>query len=229
MGKEVSGTPVETRQGVTAYSNFLQSLMKPGGFQQLGTDSLMALLANPMIASMLINPADRTAGLFASMVPFEKQQTAEQVAGVRSIFGSAGGRFGTGVAAAEAKTRGTLADTFARAREEALLTAMGQNQNFMGNLLQTSSQNAALPLNAMSQFFQAGAPQFQQGILPGLLSAATSIYMGKSLFGNQTPQTTGTTGGSALPFFNMYQPRIAPIPQVPLTPVQPVSIYGWGR
>lgn len=235
LGKEVSGTPVETRAGTKAFSTFLQNMMSGGqaGLSQLGTDSLMSLLAIPQIASLLASPTDRTAGLFAAMEPFERRQTADQVAGVRSIFGTAGGRFGRNVASAEAVTRGELGNQFARAREEALLNAAGQNQNFLASLLQSSQQGGLGQLQVMADFFRGGAPQFQQGILPGLLSAGTSLYLGKTLFGNQQPPTGATVGGQTMvdnPWFNqLFQPRLAPIPPVSAVPVGITPYGGYPR
>ena len=212
LGGQKSGTPLETQGGARDFAGFLQNLIRGGGgdalkgitdpFTRLINDALMASLGgssqNAVISDLLADPADRTRGLFASMVPFEAEETERQVSGVRNIFGTAGGRFSRNVATAEASTRGRLGAEFQRGRQGALLEANAQRGGVLANLMQHGLQRAQLaltPLQLMAQFFQPGAPVQTQGILPGLLSAGINLFgisklgaplqAGQSLFQSQ--------------------------------------------
>lgn len=192
MGKEVSGTPLETRRGTTQFADFLQGILTGNAgnrvtdvtapFQRLTTDALMTMFLDPqlgpMLDELLRTPAESTAGLFSAMEPFERRTMDEAVAGTRNLFGSMGGRFSRNVADAESQVRGEVAGNFARTREEALLAANQQRLGGVLGILDAAQRNAQMslaPLDLMSRFFQPGAPQFQPGILPGLISAGTTL------------------------------------------------------
>lgn len=209
-GGERSGTPLETRQGTGEFANFLTGLLRGTGgqglrnitepFSRLISDSLMSIFGNVnrqgVINDLLADPADQTAGLFASMQPFEAEETERQAAGVRNIFGTAGGRFSRNVGEAEASTRGRVASEFQRNRQGAILQANQQRGNVLTNLMQHGLQAAQLslaPLQFMTQFLQPGAPIQTEGILPGLLSAGMNLY-GISKFAPRRPPA-GVGGG----------------------------------
>lgn len=199
MGGERSGTPTETRRGTRnlagAYDaaiggrpDQLLSFLEP--FQRMGSQAFSGMYGyNPqdiggILESLLADPGDTTSGLFAAMEPFEAAETTRQVGGLRNMFGSAGARFSRNLGESESNLRGELSNQFGRARQEGLLAANAQRGNVLGMLMQAiqSQQNAnMMPLQLANQFLMPGAPQFQEGLLPGLLGAAGSIYAAKSV------------------------------------------------
>lgn len=194
FGGEVSGTPLETRSGT---GQFAEELLSGGSRLQQGA-ARGALGFGPQgvgieraVMSLLSDPADRLRGLFASLVPFEERQTEEAVAGVRGSFGRLGGRFSENLLNAEGRTRGELAAQFARTREESLLAAQGQQSQSLAVIL-----NALLGARGQTlDFFQPGAPNFQEGFFGDLLSAGGNVL--GELFGNQNrfgPQPPGSGG-----------------------------------
>lgn len=141
FGGETSGTPIETR-GATKRT--------AGAIPDLG----------PAFQELLTNPADRTAGLFASLQPFEQQQTDRQVADLRNVFGTLGGRFGKNVGTAEGNLRGQLSAGFERNRQQALLEANSQR-------IQTVA--------ALLGFLNPQGPNYQQGFLGDLIGAGGNL------------------------------------------------------
>lgn len=173
FGGEVSGTPLETRGGSGALGDDLLRggrLAAGASFGATGLDP-SALGFGDVAGRLLENPADRLRGLFASLEPFERRQTDEAVAGVRSGFGRLGGRFSRGVGEAEARTRGELASNFARVREQSLIDVQGQQANTLGMLLQALLGARGQTLD----FFRPGAPNFREGILGDLISAGGNV------------------------------------------------------
>lgn len=148
-GREISGTPLETRGGTRAIAGRTLS----------GGESRDALLD-----MVLTDPRDALRGLFAAMVPFEERQVEQGVAGLRSGLGRLGGRFGRSAMDAETQLRGEFANQFARSREEALIQA---NAQILQALLGLRGQEL--------DFFRPGAPNFQEGILGDLLGAGGNI------------------------------------------------------
>lgn len=201
MGGEKSGTPMETRKGTSNLAGSyeqaiggdprqLMEFLQP--FQRMGSQSFSSMYGyNPqdiggILESLLADPADQTSGLFASMEPFEEAETNRQVSGMRNMFGTAGARFSKNLGTSEGNLRGELSNQFAKTRQEGLLGANAQRGNVLAQLMQAiTGQQAAnmAPLQLANQFLMPGAPQFQEGLLPGLLGAAGSIYAAKSVGG----------------------------------------------
>lgn len=230
LGKEVSGTPLETRGATSQFAGLISRAM--GGdkgalspFTGLTTDALMSILSNPQIISALVDPNDIVKGLFRLMPGFEAEETNRQVGGVRNIFGSVGGRFGSGVGSAEAMTRGQLGNQFAKARYDALLEASGQRNQLLSSLVGSATQTGSSTLDAITRFLAPGVPQYQQGILPGLLSAGASIY-GASMFkpvADIATRALAGGGGSTSMWNTMIRPRLTP--QSIFRTVNPVRGY----
>lgn len=214
MGGQKSGTPMETRGGTSALADFYQNILKTGGpnalaamFGRGATESMVnqfgfdpaSLGLGDAAAGMIADPTNATAGLFRSMAPFEAQETARQVAGVRGQFGTMGGRFSRNVGAAEALTRGQVSQGFDVNRYNALLQAGGQRANAVLGLMGADTaargqafQEQMLPWQMMQQFLMPGAPQQQPGILPGLLQLGGTAAMA-ALMPPITPFTPGAT------------------------------------
>lgn len=141
------------------------------------------------VAAALADPTDVTEGLFRSLQPFEERETARQVGGQREAFGGLGGRFSRNLLSAESMLRGELASGFARERYNKLLEAGALRNQAVANV-----QNALLGAGAQAvqvgtagaglrnqragqllQFLQPGAPIYDPGLLPGLLSAGATL------------------------------------------------------
>ncbi len=218
IGGQKSGTPIETRGGSQALASFFQNMLKQGGpgalsslmgkgasegaMNMLGFDPA-ALGLGDIASSILTDPADSTAGLFKSMMPFEAQETVRQTAGMRGQFGTMGGRFSRNAASGEAELRGQLAGQFGMNRENALLTAGGQRANALMGILGAATQarqqgfnEQMMPLQLMSQFLAPGAPQFQEGILPGLIGMGGTLAMAHMMGGR--PAAGGAPSGNSM-------------------------------
>lgn len=177
FGGEVSGTPLETRGGTKALGKDLLTggrLAAGASFGATGIDPTQ-LGFGAVAQRLLTDPADRLRGLFASLEPFERRQTDEAVAGVRSGFGRLGGRFSRGVGEAEARTRGELAGNFARTREQSLIDVQGQQATTLGMLLQALLGARGQTLD----FFRPGAPNFREGFLGDLITAGGNVAAAK--------------------------------------------------
>ncbi len=171
FGKEVSGTPIETRGGTVQISN---ELLGRGGGRILAGATQDAIGFGPgnvgiedAVRRLLADPGDRLEGLFASLEPFEKRTTEQAIESTRGSFGRLGGRFSTNILEGESRVQGELGAQFARARQEALLTAQGQQSQALAVILQGLLGARGQTLD----FFQPGAPNFQEGFLGDLIAA----------------------------------------------------------
>lgn len=174
FGGEVSGTPLETREGTRAIAS---DLLRGGG-GRLAAASRGAVGFDPrsigtgaVAERLLTDPRDRLRGLFSALEPFEMRQTEQAVEGVRGGFGRLGGRFSRNLADTETQVRGELAERFARSREQSLLDAEAQQMQTLGMLLQALLGARGQTL----QFFQPGQPNFREGFLGDLISAGGRI------------------------------------------------------
>ena len=189
FGRERSGTPPETRGATTAVGERLGTSVAAGDFDPFSRDraaAVMSLLGfNPadlglgdVLGRSLEDPGDRTAGLFASLIPFERRQTAEAVEGLRAGQGALGGRFGRTAVEGETDLRGRLAGEFQRNREGAVLQAQGQQNQALAvlfNAILGSGQLGQSGINALLQFLAPGRPNFQEGISGDLLAAGGTV------------------------------------------------------
>lgn len=155
--------------------------------------------------SLLRDPADQTAGLFASMRPFEEEQTNESILGLRNALGAMGGRFSRNLLDAEVDMRGELGNQFARSRQEALLGANAQRsqalQHIMASVLGARGQafqESFAPWQSTLDFFRPGGPIQQEGALPGLVGAGLNLFGILKLLGSRSPSPTGGGGGIPL-------------------------------
>lgn len=189
LGKEVSGTPMETRGGASAAGSSIQDFFQgtgPNPFARGQGDAIMALLGfDPSAMGMegavsagLRDPADVTRGLFASLEPFERRTTDNAVAENRDIFGSLGARFSPNLMNSEHQLRGELANQFATVRERSLLDANAQRNQFATGILGAQNQAGAISteqIGRLLQFLSPGSPGFQPGILGDLIGGAGNI------------------------------------------------------
>jgi hypothetical protein len=244
MGGQKSGTPLETRGGSQALGSFFQNLLAQGGpgalsalmgrgasegaMNMLGFDPA-ALGLGDIASSILADPNDSTAGLFRSMMPFEAEETARQTAGLRGQFGTMGGRFSRNASQGEADLRGQLAGQFGMNRENALLTAGGQRANALMGILGAATQarqqgfnEQMMPLQLMSQFLAPGAPQFQEGILPGLIGMGGTLAMASMMGPPGAAAAAGSMGGARGNQMSRGTPAF--IPSMPFGPTSPIRI-----
>lgn len=188
LGHETSGTPLETRGGTSRIAGELLRMLsgQETGLGRLATESAMNNLGfDPAVLGIegaarraLEDPASSTRGYFASLEPFERRQVDQNVAGLRGSFGQLGGRFSRNASEAEALLRGELANQFTRTRQEGLLAANAQQQDFLGNLLallQGSQQNALAERDQILRFFAPGAPGYQEGALGDVIGGASNL------------------------------------------------------
>jgi hypothetical protein len=196
FGGEKSGTPSETRAGTMDLAKLYQSMMVGGGkgmqdmFGRTSSEGLINMLGfDPSQMGMdaaarasLADPTNSTMGLFRSMQPFEAQETARQVGGMRDMFGTMGGRFSRNAGEGEAMLRSQLASGFGQNREQALLAAGGQRNNALASMMQLAMQGQGqafnqqmMPFQLMNQFFQPGAPVYTEGLMPGLLQTGGTL------------------------------------------------------
>lgn len=174
FGGEMSGTPIETRGASGAVGG---ELLRGGGGRlaaasrgAVGFDA-DSLMTGAVAERLLRDPRDRLRGLFAALEPFERRQTEESVAGLRSGLGRVGARFGRSAADAEIRQRGELANQFARTRQEGILQAEGMQAEVLGQILQALLTGRGQTL----QFLQPGAPNFREGILGELIQAGGNV------------------------------------------------------
>lgn len=173
FGGEMSGTPIETRGATRAIG---ADLLRGGGRLAAASRGTLGFDATGVgtgaaAGRLLRDPRDRLRGLFAAMEPFERRQTEEAVAGVRSGLGRLGARFGRSAEDAEIRTRGELADRFARTRQEGILQAEGLQANALGMILNALLQGRGQTLG----FLQPGAPNFREGILGELIQSGGNV------------------------------------------------------
>jgi len=175
FGGEKSGTPIETRRGT---QELAQELTGGGPGRIQSGSARQALGFGPQgvgieaaVQRLLADPADRLQGLFAALEPFERRTTNEAIEETRGSFGRLGGRFSRNLLEGQARTQGELGAQFARARQEALLTAQGQQQQSLATILQALLGARGQTL----QFFQPGAPNFQEGFFGDLLAAGGDV------------------------------------------------------
>lgn len=239
FGGEKSGTPIETRAGTSDLASFYQNLLKHGGpdalasmFGRGATQGMVNMLGfdpstmglGDTAAQVLMDPTDATAGLFRSMQPFEQRETDRQVAGLRDMFGAMGGRFSRNVAGAEGTMRSQMSQGYDVNRYNALLSAGGQRANALMGLLGAMNQargqafnEQMLPMQLMQSFFQPGAPQQTEGILPGLLQLGGTAAMMALMPGMGG---TGGAGAGAGGFPNWRTPdTFVPTPSPRLPPI----------
>ena len=188
FGRERSGTPTETRGLTRDLASRFQSEL--GGLtfdpQEAQADFLRILGFDPgdvglpgAIRSGLIDPADETAGLFATMRPFEQRMMAEGSADLLSNFGAGGARFSRSAQDAQTRMASEFGAEFGRNREQALLGANAQRNQLIASLIpqligaqQLSMQNQYAPWDIMSRFASPGPMAWQPGIAGDLLGAA---------------------------------------------------------
>lgn len=195
FGREVSGTPIETRGGTSQIANELltgQGRILSGATQQAIGFGPGGVGIEQAVMRLLADPGDRLQGLFASLEPFERRQTNQAIESTRGSFGRLGGRFSTNILEAESRVQGELGAQFARTREEALLTAQGQQSQALAVIL-----NALLGARGQTlDFFAPGAPNFQEGFFGDLLAAGGNVA--GEFFGNPNrfgpPPTFGDFG-----------------------------------
>ncbi len=170
FGGEVSGTPIETRGGTSRISQELQG--RGGRILSGATEAAIGFGPGNVgiedaVRRLLADPGDRLEGLFASLEPFEQRQTNQAIESTRGSFGRLGGRFSTNILEGESRVQGELGAQFARARQEALLTAQGQQSQALAVIL-----NGLLGARGQTlDFFQPGAPNFREGFLGDLIAA----------------------------------------------------------
>lgn len=206
FGGEQSGTPIETRGGVRDFAGLLQRFLTGGRAGQIAALAPGSRLTSDALANifggdlaigdvaqdLLASPEDATRGIFAALEPYERRAMDEAATGVRSMFGTVGGRFGRNVAQAEARTRGEIAGQFNRNRADTLLDANAQRAAALASILgiaQNQAQLSLAPLQLGAQYFAPGAPVQTEGLLGGLISAAGNIYSSRQFANARRPST----------------------------------------
>lgn len=203
--KTTSGTPLETRGAAGAAGQSIADLFggNPQALQQvisaigtplqrLGTQSASNLFGNVdlqgVASQLLASPADQTKGLFAALQPFEQRTLDQSVAQLQQTFGSQGGRFSNNLLNAQNQLVTQLNQGFEQTRAQNLLQAQSNQGAAFGDILGSilnqqniSQQGAVQTLGMLLNFIQPGAPVIQQGLLPGLLQAGTTLGAAKML------------------------------------------------
>lgn len=177
---------METRGATKAAAGGIESLFATGGtggpLAEMQSQALMALLGfdpstmgfGEAAESALRDPADVTAGLFASLVPFEEEFMERQTTEQAGQFGGLGGRFSRNLVDADTRMRGRIGSEFLRTRQEGLLAAGAQRNQALAALLgsvQGAGQVGNQRLQAILQFLNPGAPNWQEGIAGDILQA----------------------------------------------------------
>ncbi len=173
LGKELSGTPIETRGGTEAIAG---DILGGGRLQQQAASGALGfdvggLGLESAVQRLLSDPTDRLRGLFAALEPFEERQRDEAVAGTRGSFGRLGGRFSRNLLEVEGRTRGEVAGQQSLVRQQGILEVGNQQSQVLGLILQSLLGARGQTLD----FFRPGAPGFQPGALGDLLGAAGII------------------------------------------------------
>ena len=181
---------METRGGARAASRGIESLLGTGGtggpLARMQSQTLMDLLGfDPSTMGFeeagraaLIDPADATAGLFASLAPFEEEFMGRQTAEQAGQFGQLGGRFSRNLVDADTRLRGRIGSEFMRTREQSLLAANAQRTQALASLLgsvQGAGQVGNQQLQAILQFLNPGAPNWQEGMAGDILQAGGQV------------------------------------------------------
>lgn len=190
LGKELSGTPMETRGATSNAANMINQYLQSGGrtnpfgrarseavTNMLGFDPSMLGLEG-VVRSTLSDPRDATSGLFSALKPFEQDTREQTSAQLKETFGSKfGARFSPSLLKANRRAQGDLTDRFARTRAQALLQADQNRIGALGQLLGAmggANRGASADLGQMLQFISPGTPNFQPGILGDLLSSGAT-------------------------------------------------------
>lgn len=174
FGSEQSGTPLETRGAVEAAGKRLETAISSGGLDALlglGGPGAFGELSLEAVSRILEHAPQLAEGLFKTLEPFERRTMDRAAAGIRSSFGSAGGRFSESLLQAEGETRGEVAGQLARARQEAILSALGPIIQ-AANVAQQGQLGQA---SILAGLLRPGDPIFKEGIAPGLIGAGANI------------------------------------------------------
>lgn len=175
---------METRGATKTAAGGIEELLRTGGgsLARMESQSLMDLLGfdpstmgfEEAARAALVDPADATAGLFASLAPFEEEFMGRQTTEQAGQFGQFGGRFSRNLVDADTRLRGRIGSEFLRTREQSLLAANAQRTQALAALLQSvqgAGQVGNQQLQAILQFLNPGAPNWQEGIAGDILSA----------------------------------------------------------
>lgn len=191
FGKEVSGTPMETRGATRSIGRRIErgfqfgrdplgDVRSAASRETLGFDP--ALIGAPSAArAALADPADQMEGLFTSLRPFEERTVSRNVSDLRNMFGTVGGRFSRRLPQAESNLRGRLAEGFARTREQSLLEAAARRNQALQSILGLNIRAGEGAINPLLSFASPGRPNFQEGIAGDILAAggrAAAGYFG---------------------------------------------------
>ena len=183
FGKEVSGTPLETRglagETASAFSNLIgspeQGAQRIG--QTFGIDPSQLGLQG-FAQGILSGQSPGLAGFEQANQPFQQRAINQSRSQNAQQFGTAGGRFSRNLFGANAASDAQLNQGFDQNRfqfaNQARQTDIQGLASILGSL--PGLQNASLaPLAAAGGFAQPGAPIWQQGFAGELLGSAGNL------------------------------------------------------
>lgn len=189
--RTIFGQELSTTQAID-FDTFIERLAEAAGrLTQSATQNVLGFDPN----SLGFEDSARTAlsagrfdlsDLFRSLQPFEDRERDLTISGVRNAFGTAGGRFSRNLSEAEGFTRASLADQFARRRQEIAelsfrdaearrlqaLDIIGGQRNQAAQI--GGSQQQQL-LATILRFLQPQGSVEDPGFLPGLLQAGATV------------------------------------------------------
>lgn len=188
-GREVSGTPMETRDLTGQVAREFQNLL---GSPNDGAGRIAATFGLDVGE---LNLTDFATMIMAGGAPglnefdeknreFQQRDVQEANRRLISMFGGAGGRFSENAMEAAGRQTGEMNAQFDRNRFQFAQDRRGQDIAFLANFLQALPQLQAgtyQELGMASNFARPGPPIWQEGWGPGLLSAGGRI--GSSFIG----------------------------------------------
>lgn len=183
FGKEVSGTPVETRELSQNVAHQFQNLLSnpQAGAQRVaatfGLDP-SSLGLQGFAQSILSGASPSIAGFQQANAPFQERAMAQANQQIQGAFGQQGARFSKNLLNAQAQQTGELQSQFNRDRFNFGQQQRGQDIQALLGLFQglpALQQGAFMPLQMAGQYATPGAPIWAEGILGDLISAGAQI------------------------------------------------------
>ena len=147
-----------------------------------GETGLLQLMSSPFLTSVAAGQVPP-----AIKAQFE-QQLAQQLAGVRESFGTAGARFGTDITRTLGETAGKATTDLMANTERDAMTAIGLQSQMAQGAGTLANQRATAALSAYQQLVSAGVSAEVARSIAGL-NAFTDV--GRSLLGAETTRTEG--------------------------------------
>lgn len=185
MGKEVSGTPLETRGLSRDVAGQYGQLLDPSNAAQRIASTFginPSLLGLQDFASGILSGKTDLSGWDAANRPFQERAINQSNRNLQNTFGTAGGRFSGNLQNVQAMQQGELESQFNRDRFNFAQQQRGMDIQTLATLFQglpALMQGSLMPLQQAGAFASPGAPIMQEGALGSIIGAAGDVIGAK--------------------------------------------------